>query len=146
MFCVRSLLSLKYNLVMSPSQCYSSGFITAGTERTGNLRLDNHYVYVCLKKAYDTFTRNQLNSITSVQFSSVALLCPTLCDPMNCSMPVFPVPYQLLELTQTHVHWVGDAIQLSQPLLSPSPPTFSLSQHQGVFQRGSNTTYLTTYS
>ena len=68
--------------------------------------------------------------------SSVQLLssCPTLCDPMDCSTPGFPVHHQLLELTQTHVHRVGDAIQPSHPLLSPSPPAFNLSQHQGLFQ------------
>ena len=70
----------------------------------------------------------------SVQFSSVAQLCPTLCNPMNCSMPSLPVYHQLPEPTQTHVHWVGDAIQLSHPLSSPSPPALNLSQHQGLFQ------------
>ena len=70
----------------------------------------------------------------SVQFSSVAQLCPTLCDPMDCSFPGFPVHHQLLELAQTHVHWVGDAIQPSCPLSSPSPPAFNLSYHQGLFQ------------
>ena len=54
-----------------------------------------------------------------------------LCDPMDCSTPGFPVHDQLLEPTQTHVHRIGDAIQPSHPLLSPSPPTFNLSQHQG---------------
>ena len=74
------------------------------------------------------------NSVfTRVQFSSVAQLCPTLCNPMNCSTPGFPVYHQLLELAQTHVHPVGDAIQPSHPLSSPSP-AFSLSQHQGLFQ------------
>ena len=68
----------------------------------------------------------------SVQFSSVAQSCPTLCDPMDCSTPGLPVHHQLLEVTQTHVHWVGDAIQPSHPLLSPSPPIFNLSQHQGT--------------
>ena len=58
----------------------------------------------------------------SVQFSSVAQSCPTLCDPMNCSTPGLPVHHQLLEFTQTHAHWVGDAIQPSHPLSSPSPP------------------------
>ena len=53
---------------------------------------------------------------------------------MNCSTPGFPVHYQLLELTQTYVHWVSDAIQPSHPLSSPSPPTFNLSQHEGLFQ------------
>ena len=57
----------------------------------------------------------------SVQFSSVAQSCPTLCDPMNHSMPGFPVHHQLLEFTQTRVHRVGDAIQPSHPLPSPSP-------------------------
>ena len=70
----------------------------------------------------------------SVQFSSVAQLCPALCDPMDCSTPGFPVHHQLLELAQAHVHWVGDAIQPSHPLLSPSPPAFNLSEHQGLFQ------------
>ena len=65
--------------------------------------------------------------------SSVAQSCPTLCDPMDCSTPGFPVHHKLLELTQTHVHRVGDAIQPSHPLSSPSPPTFNLSQHQGLF-------------
>ena len=60
--------------------------------------------------------------ISSVQFTSVTQLCPTLCDPMNCSTPGFPVCHQLPEFTQTHVHWVGDALQPSHPLLSPSPP------------------------
>ena len=65
---------------------------------------------------------------------SVAQSCPTLRDPMHCSMPGFSVHHQLPELAQTHVHWVSDAIQLSHPLLSPSPPAFNLFQHQGLFQ------------
>ena len=71
---------------------------------------------------------------SSVQFSSVAQSCPTLCHPMNCSTPGLPVHHQLTEATQTHVHRVGDAIQPSHPLSSPSPPALSLSQHQGFFQ------------
>ena len=63
-------------------------------------------------------------------FSSVTQLCPTLCDVLDCSTPGFPVYYQLPELTQTHVHWVGDTIQPPHPLLSPSPLAFSHSQHQ----------------
>ena len=66
--------------------------------------------------------------------SSVTQSCPTLWDPMNCSTPGFPVLHQLPELAQTHVHWISDAIQPSQPLSSLSPPAFNLSQHQGVFQ------------
>ena len=69
-----------------------------------------------------------------IQFSSVTQSCPTLCNPMGCSTSDFPVHHQLLELTQTHVHWVDDAIQPSHRLASPSPPAFNLSQHQGLFK------------
>ena len=68
------------------------------------------------------------------QFSSVTQSCPTLSNPMDCSMPGLPVHHQLLELTQTHVHRSSDAIQSSHPLSFPSPPAFDLSQHQGLFQ------------
>ena len=64
----------------------------------------------------------------------VAQSCLTLCDPMDCSKPGFPVLHHLLEFTQTHVHWVGVATQPPHPLSSPSPPAFHLSQHQGLFQ------------
>ena len=70
----------------------------------------------------------------SVQLSSVTRLCPTLCDPMNRNMPGLPVHHQLPEFTQTHVHWVSDAIQLSHLLSSPSPPVLNLSQHRGLFK------------
>ena len=69
---------------------------------------------------------------SSVQFSRS--VCPSLCDLMNRSTPDLPVHHQLLEFTQTHVHRVGDAIQPSHPLSSPSPPAPNPSQHQGVFQ------------
>ena len=69
-----------------------------------------------------------------VQFSSVAQSCPTLCDPTDCSMPGFPVHQHFSELAQTYVHGFGDAIQPSHPLLSPSPPAFNPSQHQGLFK------------
>jgi len=71
---------------------------------------------------------------SSVQFSLVAQSCPTLCNPMDCSTPGLPVHDQLLEFIQTHVHWVGNAIQPSHPLSSPYPPAFNLSQHQGLFK------------
>ena len=66
---------------------------------------------------------------------TVTQLCPTLHDPMDCSTPSFPVLHYLLELAQTHVHWVSDAVQPSHPLSPPSPPALNLSQHQGLFQR-----------
>ena len=72
-------------------------------------------------------------SFLLLRFSSVAQSCPILCNLMDCSTPGLPVHHQLPELTQTHVHRVSDAIQPSHPLLSPSPPAFNLSQHQGLF-------------
>ena len=75
----------------------------------------------------------EIITMASVQFSSVAQSCQTLCDPMNHSMPGLPVHHQLPEFTQTHIHQVGDAIQPSHPLSSPSPAP-NPSQHQGLFQ------------
>ena len=72
--------------------------------------------------------------IICIHFSSVAQSCPTLCDLMDCSTPGLPIHHQLLELAQSYVHRVGDTIQPSHPLSSPSPPAFSLSQHQGIFK------------
>ena len=80
------------------------------------------------------FSRHFFLLLYVVQVSSVSQEWPTLCNPMNCSTPVLPVHHQLPEFTQTNVHWVGDAIQPSYPLLSPSPPALNLSQHQGLFQ------------
>ena len=71
--------------------------------------------------------------LLSVQFSSVTQLCPTLCNPMDCIRPGFPVHHQHRELAQIHIHWVSDAIQPSHPPSSPSP-TFNICQHQGLFQ------------
>ena len=73
-------------------------------------------------------------SSRDLQFSSVTQSCLTLCDPMDSSIPGIPVHHQLPEFTQTHVHRVGDTIQPSHPLSSPSPPTFNFSQHQGFFK------------
>ena len=82
------------------------------------------------------FHCGQVNFILRLypQFSSVAQSCPTLCDPMNRSTPGLPVHHQLLGFTQTHVHWVSDAIQPSLPLSSPFPPALNISQHQGLFK------------
>ena len=82
------------------------------------------YKYICFYYFLDS----------TYQFSSVAQSCLTLCDPMDCSTPGLPVHCQLPEFTQTHVHWIGDAIQPSHPLSSPSPPAFNLSQHQDLFK------------
>ena len=79
-------------------------------------------------KDYDTIKSHPLQM--NFCFSSVAQSYPTLCDPMDCNMTGFPVHHQLLELAQTHVHRICDVIQPSHPLSPPSPPAFSLSQHQ----------------
>ena len=75
----------------------------------------------------------QLKMEKLYQFSSVSQSCLTLCDPIDCSTPGLPVHHQLLESTQTHLHWAGDAIQPSHPLLSASPPVPNLSQHHNLF-------------
>ena len=80
------------------------------------------------------FTWNYHNIVYWLSVSSVPQSCLTLCNPMDCSTPGFPVHHQLLEPTQTNIHHIGDATQPSYPLLSPSPLTFNLSQHWGLFQ------------
>ena len=77
---------------------------------------------------------NQNDFSSNIQFSSVIQSCPTLCNPMDCSMPGFPVHQQLPQLTQTQLQGVSDAIQPSHPLSSPFPPAFNLSQQQGLFK------------
>ena len=88
--------------------------------------------YLLCKFECDKCYRGALKKV--YQYSSVAQSCLTLCDPMDCSTPGFPVHHQLLELAQTHVHRVSDVIQPSHPFSSSSLPAFNLSQHQGLFQ------------
>ena len=76
--------------------------------------------------------------LLKAQFSSITQSCPTLCDPMNRSMPGLPVHHQIPEFTQTHIHRVSDAIQPSHPLSSPSPPAPNPSQHHSLFQWGNS--------
>jgi len=91
--------------------CFHFSFCVSNTQ---------HFVYLSEQHA------------ASVQFSLITQPRPALCDPMACSTPGLPVHHHLPEITQIHVHWVGDAIQPSHPLLSPSPPAFNLSQHQSL--------------
>ena len=104
------------------------------TEEPGGLQsMGSHrvrYDWACTHVA----TQQDLFQFSSVQFNSVAQSCLSLCDPMNRSTPGIPVHHQLLEFTQTHIHRVGNAIQPSHPLSSPSPPAPSPSQHQSLFQ------------
>ena len=112
------------------------------------LGLGNHYVWQLTWRFHTLFTyencqalggkattpTNTWMKILLNQFSSIALSCPILCNPMDCSMPDLPVHHQHLEFTQIQVRRVRDAIQPSYPLSSPSPPALNLSQHQGLFQ------------
>ena len=91
-------------------------------------------IWHCQRRTLLFYFIHSLLCCEVVQFSSLAQLCPTLCNPMNRSTPGLPVHHQLPEFTQTHVHWVGDALQPSHLLSSPSPPAFNLSQHQGLFK------------
>ena len=101
-----------------------------------NCSLDNYVERWILTLPFGNLHSKQYAKINkySVQFHSVTQSCLTLCDPMNRSMPGLPVHHQLLEITQTHVHRVGDGIQPPHPLLSPSPPAPNPSQHQGLFK------------
>ena len=109
-----------------PWWCSSS--LSSKAWETGELRLRNR-----TESMFQSKSKGK-NINIFIQFSSVAQLYPTLCDPMDCSTLGLPIHHQLQEFTQTHVHWVGDAIQPSHPLLFPSPPAFNPSQHQGLFQ------------
>ena len=107
--------SISYSLVIS--------------EVTLNTHIWKEFIIIMVLELHnDRLVINENES--SVQFSSVAQSCPTLCDPMNCSTPGLPVHHQLPEFTQIHVHRVSDAIQPSHPLSSPSPPVPNPSQHQ----------------
>ena len=91
--------------------------------------------FACLWSSFfGSVNKNSDSHFTSRLVCSVTQPCLTLCDPMDCSTLRFPIHHQLPEFTQTHVHCVGDAIQPSHPLSSPSPPAFNLFQHQGLFQ------------
>ena len=94
--------------------------------------INKHYYNLLIANYVICFTNSF--SFLSVQFSSVAQSCPTLCDTMNPSTPGLPVHHQLLEFTQTHIHRVSDTIQPSHPLSSPSPPAPNPSQHKTLFQ------------
>ena len=104
--------------------------IILGIRWSGDLTGSENIYSIKKESTYISWGRGSWNRCCCC---SVTKLCLTLCDPMDCSIPGFPVPYYLLEFAQTHFHWVGDAIQPSHPLPSPSPPALNLSQHQGLF-------------
>ena len=129
-----TLLYLKWITNTKHMEFYS--VLCGGLDGRGLWGRINTYLCIYVWQSHLLFTWNYHNIVNwlSVQFSSVAQSCLTLCDSMDCSMPGLPVQHQPLEFIQTHVHLVSDAIQPSHPLLSPSPPALSLSQHQGLFQ------------
>ena len=106
-------------------------FLSFGTQRVAKMLIFLFEIHITLLQKI-TISKGKILYCT--QFSSVAQSCLTLCNPMDCSTPGLPVQCQLLEFTQTYVLWVGDAIQPSHPLLSPSPPAPNRSQHQCLFQ------------
>ena len=114
---------------------YASKFgkLSSG-HRTGKGQFSLQSQRKTIPKNVQTITQLHSSHMLVKSVSSVAQSCPTLCDPMNRSTPGLPVHQQLPEITQTHVHWVSDVIQLSHPLLSPSPPALNLSQHQGLLK------------
>ena len=104
-------------LLLQQMCCGTLSLFSLGVSKS---TLSDMFLYICIS-SFVTFPL--------LHFSSLAQSCPTLCDPIDCSTPGFPVHHQLPELAQTHVHQVGDAIQPSHPSSSPSPLTFNLSQH-----------------
>ena len=99
-----------------------------------NIKHTNTQIIRKVKKKRQMMSMKTYFKRLSVQLSSIAQSCPTLCNAMNRGTPCLPVHHQLPEFTQTHVHQVSDAIQPSQPLSSPSPPAPKPSQHQSLFQ------------
>jgi len=113
-----------------PDQCEKERVVTPLVQHH-NLSC-SPFLYISISRHRYRFLKS-LFTLINLQFSSVAQSCPILCNPVYCSTPGFPVHHQLPELSQTHVHWVGDMIQPSHPMPSPSP-TFNHFQHQGLFQ------------
>ena len=109
------------------------GWYALGTELQFYAKASSELMTVALLPVLSSVSALKESWGELLQFSR-SFSCPTLCDPMDCSMPGLPVHHQLPEFTPTHVHWVADAIQPAHPLSSPSPPAFHLSQHQGLFK------------
>ena len=127
--CPASSCTPRPNLLVTP------GISSVPTFAFQSPRIKRTSLSVCLCVCVYVLILESLVALhRTIQFSSVAQSCLTLCDPMNHSMPGLPVHHQLPEFTQTHVHWVRDAIQSSHPRSSPSPPAPNPSQHQSLFQ------------
>ena len=121
------------------AEAENSGFPYRSREKTSELKPKSSEEEITLQTQAHSVHHHPDSATNSMSviiswWCSVAQSCPTLCDPMDHSMPGFPVPRYLLEVAQVHVHWGSDAIQPSHPLLPPSPSAFNLSQHQHLFQ------------
>ena len=126
------ILILKYVLLKNANHLYLQQDIIFCNSNINENWPQITKTYIIMMEKFEIL--GEVPNMTQRQFSSVAQLCPTLCNPMNHSMPDLPVHHQLPEFIQTHVHWVSDAIQPSHPLSSPSPPAPNPSQHQSLFQ------------
>ena len=126
---------VRYWLSLIFSACLSWGGTSTLSDREakGNQSLVSWPVMPLIELSYYQWRLSRRRELHMSQVFS-SLQCPTFWDPMDCSTPGLPIHHQLPELAQTHVHWVGDAIQPFHPLLCPSPPAFNVSQHQGLFK------------
>ena len=126
-------MSLAFEDSLTPLTVYAENFVLSFSSLNPVHLLP--WGFACLWSSFfGSVNKNSDSHFTSRLVCSVTQPCLTLCDPMDCSTLRFPIHHQLPEFTQTHVHCVGDAIQPSHPLSSPSPPAFNLFQHQGLFQ------------
>ena len=123
---ILKLNNKKINMIKKQAKDYNSHLTKDDIQMANKHRKRCLALHVIRKLQIKTTVRYHC---TLMQFSSVTQSCPTLHDPMDCSMPGFPVLYHLPELAQTHVHRISDAIQPSHPLSSPFPPAFNLSHY-----------------
>ena len=128
---IESVMSSNHHILCRPLLLLPSIFLSI---RVFSSELALHIIRWPKYWCFGISSSNEYSGLMSFQYSSVAQSCLTLWDSMDCSTPGFPVHRQLLELAQTQAYLVGDAIQSSHPLSSPSPPAFNLSQHQGFFK------------
>ena len=121
-------------------QCFSTYNFFKETENISHFQMTKIHILRVPQAAnlnswdFGPMQKSSLTFVICCCCCSVAKSRPTLCDPVDCSTPGFPVLHHLLEFAQTHVHWVSDAAEPSHPLSAPSPPTFNLSQYQSLFQ------------
>ena len=122
------------NSLWSHGLCSPLGSSVHGDSPGKNTGVGCHALFQVQLHMNLQLSQSKMSFTVCYWISSLTQSCPTLCDPMDCTTPGFPVHHQLPELTQTHVRWVGDAVQPSHLLSTPSPLAFNHSQHQGLFK------------